>query len=1421
MNEFIVGEYKIHSLLKSYADKDEERNVYIVLNKSNEKFICKEIIYTENSDIDNEKRKSEYINLKRFSDSIKYPHLNISKYIEHFIILENQQVKEKIKKQYIITEFYDGGDLSSLKTIKNGDIIYLFLKMLIIFKEFQTVIIHRDIKPDNILIKSVKLKDGTIVNDYYLCDLGSSTQVKTINSSTLIGTNQYIAPDVIKRGGYTGTIDIWGLGKTLLLLLNRVQQNQYNKINKILFEMMCSNESTERPTVDQLIEFMVCQYDNISFTEFEDFTHPLSKDCIEYFKNNKLNILKKDVKPIQIKIKIKEKEYRAYGAIRALLRNFYYIDNVISIEDDNNSGGGGPIEVAEFEWDENTDKLASELFLGHFKTETGGKNYEITNSHIEFVLKSEVLKSLSYHDEIVIDRQATPISDNFINSDDNQAQIPTPTPTSTKCIHIFSNHKYNFQKIIRDLPNGELTGDVQLKAIFHLILVIFEIAENGPDFMYNALLEKNMGTLFIIPPSSEITPTPPIPTTTTPTTTPPTTTKTEATTTKLSQHNFKFLFPFRSYAFSHSSNTKLHKFLNIFGDHTKDGFVVDILKFAKELDKTKLPTVDIILKLIKMIQKEKCKLLETYSNSGLDFYFNSFETLIFNYELNESLTKLIDKNKIIHCVDSLNQILTTRYFYFLENHDKYYAIEPYKSLELISSFNEKKNLYIRKLLNYSSFPSMKRFKYIQTYYDKVNNSHYFVFEIPKKLLNTTKKMELTKESSTTTTTKFDRMKIFKNLIVQHLNNIHELKTHLKSIYEYSFNLVISQEDDNTFELYYSNSVSPFSDDGFIRSFYDIGKWVFGNLNNQEEEGDQLVIMINYFSFLRILSELSWFCNILGSGNVHHSIVYNELNIYYYLKMLIPLLNDIEIKVFHYQIQNDIFAKIIIGNTQYNIINLIEPNHIDDPFSMVQYHLYILELEKIETSDKFTCLRKQFIQRPQKQSKIFEIPNPNNSIDEILIEPMLIVQDINTSFQFFKVNGIIKTIEDFNQEKDYSNIIILRSFLYFLQYLFKNPSKTSLLVLFDISKIDFDNNSSNDIDNESTPQYLCFDFLYFIKQIYGIDIYFQFEDFLEIISTRPSIVSNIIQSNKEKILNDIICMDIIENDIAMKDVFYLLSVDIIKTISPTVNLVIYDKRYYIQKEVGSISKIREWKKFGIISSHPDAVVFLKYGKKDLKSAMLDNGKVNDEYYYGIAVDDFMKSNELNILYYLLSKQEEPDFTNIERYYLENDKIYAMFPYVNGSCNLSEIDNLNEMDLLNILYQLCFQLHHLENLGIFHRDVKPENIISLRYRNGQIIVFIVDFGISQYKGKHLENYYSRDGTFGYQAPEIYREELRGDGDIKTQEYKMDVFSLGCTMAFLIKKFNISSTYLNDIIDKMTQPHYKDRFSIDQCLKIFIIN
>ncbi|KAM9989004.1 hypothetical protein ACTFIY_005055 [Dictyostelium cf. discoideum] len=216
----------------------------------------------------------------------------------------------------------------------------------------------------------------------------------------------------------------------------------------------------------------------------------------------------------------------------------------------------------------------------------------------------------------------------------------------------------------------------------------------------------------------------------------------------------------------------------------------------------------------------------------------------------------------------------------------------------------------------------------------------------------------------------------------------------------------------------------------------------------------------------------------------------------------------------------------------------------------------------------------------------------NSMGEILIVPTLIIQDKNTSFQIFKVNGKIKTIEDFNQEKDYSNIIILRSFLYFLRYLFKNPSKTSLLVLFDNSKIDFDNiYSSNDIDKETTPQYLCFDFLYYIQQIYKTHIYFQFEDFLEVISTRPSKVSNIIQSNKEKIVNDKTCMDIIENDKAMKDVFYLISVDIIKTISPTEDLVIYNEKRYIKKEVGSISKNGEL--LEIKSSFP---------KKDLKSRM---------------------------------------------------------------------------------------------------------------------------------------------------------------------------------------------------------------------------
>ena len=127
---------------------------------------------------------------------------------------------------YLVMEFCPGGDFMSLLIKKNilteeEARFYIAELILAVDSIHQLDCIHRDIKPDNILID----KDGHIkLTDFGLAKISDklyeNNKNETFNKNKLthqklfscVGTAYYVAPEVLIKNGYGKDIDWWSVG---------------------------------------------------------------------------------------------------------------------------------------------------------------------------------------------------------------------------------------------------------------------------------------------------------------------------------------------------------------------------------------------------------------------------------------------------------------------------------------------------------------------------------------------------------------------------------------------------------------------------------------------------------------------------------------------------------------------------------------------------------------------------------------------------------------------------------------------------------------------------------------------------------------------------------------------------------------------------------------------------------------------------------------------------------------------------------------------------------------------------------------------------------------------------------------------------------------------------------------------------------
>ena len=115
------------------------------------------------------------------------------------------------KKLFFVLDYCPGGELFNLLCKKrkfNEEVCKFYTTQIVLALEYlhENNIIYRDLKPENVMIGS----DGYVkITDFGL----SKRDVKGEKDATsMCGTPEYFAPEVLSKQGHGKTVDWWTLG---------------------------------------------------------------------------------------------------------------------------------------------------------------------------------------------------------------------------------------------------------------------------------------------------------------------------------------------------------------------------------------------------------------------------------------------------------------------------------------------------------------------------------------------------------------------------------------------------------------------------------------------------------------------------------------------------------------------------------------------------------------------------------------------------------------------------------------------------------------------------------------------------------------------------------------------------------------------------------------------------------------------------------------------------------------------------------------------------------------------------------------------------------------------------------------------------------------------------------------------------------
>ncbi|XP_027266142.1 serine/threonine-protein kinase 33 isoform X2 [Cricetulus griseus] len=190
--------------------------------------------------------------------------VNILKSVKHKHIIHLEQVFETPKQMYLVMELCEDGELKGVLDKKGHfsenetRLIIQSLASAIAYLHNKDIV-HRDLKLENIMVKSSFTDDNNEMNlNIKVTDFGLAVKKHGSRSEgmmqTTCGTPIYMAPEVINAHEYSQQCDIWSIGVIMYLLLCGEPPFLANSEEK-LFELIRKGElEFEDPVWDSVSE---------------------------------------------------------------------------------------------------------------------------------------------------------------------------------------------------------------------------------------------------------------------------------------------------------------------------------------------------------------------------------------------------------------------------------------------------------------------------------------------------------------------------------------------------------------------------------------------------------------------------------------------------------------------------------------------------------------------------------------------------------------------------------------------------------------------------------------------------------------------------------------------------------------------------------------------------------------------------------------------------------------------------------------------------------------------------------------------------------------------------------------------------------------------------------------------------------------